>query len=517
MNHLAPALLIFIFASIIIIGLTIFAWRLYNSPVGRAFFFLTLFASIWCIGATLEMLPQRMEWRIFLANLEFIGITFLPATQLYLVLTYLDRQPSPKLTAILSIVPILTNLVIWTDPLHHWFRGQPYFITTHTPFPVLVYDYHFWFYSIHAPAGYLYLLISIGIAVRAIVTLPALYRRQITLFILALLIPSLTDVAYVLGYSPIPHFNLTPATFSLSSLLISWNLFGFRFLDLLPLARDFVFENIDEGIIIIDKLGRIVDFNLAARRMAQVSGEEVGKTLAESSAFLLERVAEMSRHHITTQDIEVGETHKLFYEIRLYPIQKNEQYVGQIVNIRDITERTELYNKVHQLAIRDSLTNAYTRRHFLEFARHSLDFIARNPDYQISILMLDIDNFKEINDAFGHDAGDQALQELTSICQEYIRPMDMLSRWGGDEFAILLENIDREQSVQVAERIRKHFEGLDISTKSGNIRITISLGLVSSGDLSKNELEAENLLHLADKALYDAKIQGRNQMAIYSN
>lgn len=517
MNTLALAVLIFIFACIIIIGLTLFAWRLRKTSVGRAFFFLTLCASIWCAGATLEMFTQSIPWRVSLAYLEFIGITFLPAAQLYLVLTYLGKQPSRKLLGILLAVPILTNLVIWTNPLHHWFLGQPYFITTSAPFQVLVYDYHFWFYFIHAPYGYLYLLITFAIAGRALVTLPVLYRRQMTLFILALLIPALTDITYVLGFSLIPHFNLTPATFSLSSLLIAWNLFGLHFLDLLPLARDFVFENIDEGIVVIDKLGRIVDFNLAARRMAQVNAEEVGKTLVECSGFLLERVAEMSRNQITTQDIEVGETQKLFYEIKLYPIQKNEQNVGQIVNIRDITERTELYNKVHQLAIRDSLTNTYTRRHFLEFARYSLDFIARNPDYQVSILMLDIDNFKGINDAFGHDAGDQALQELTAICQKDIRPMDMLSRWGGDEFAILLENIDRDQSVQVAERIREHVEGLNIFTESGSIQITVSVGLVSSGDLPKEELAVENLMHAADVALYDAKVHGRNQLAVYLN
>ena len=518
MTYYVWAIVIFLLASIIIGVLTILAWRKRESPAGLAFFFLMLCAFIWSCGAMLEMLPYSIGMRIFLANLQFIGITFLPLAELYLVLVYTGRQPSRRLLLIASTIPILTNLVIWTNPFHHWFRGQPYFIETIGPFPVLNYDYQFWFYGIHAPTGYLYLLIAIALTIQAIVKNPAIYRRQMVLYLIALLIPAVTDLLYVAGYSPIPHFNLTPTTFGLSGVILAWNLYGFHFLDLLPLGRDFVFDNLEEGIIILDNRKQILDINIAACRMGQIGMDVIGKRLPEISGPLPERLQEMLRFNLTALDIEVDQDSRMvYYELKITSIHKKNRNVGQMISIRDMTERTELFNRVRELAIHDSLTGTFTRRHFLELLKHPLNYIERNPSYQITILLLDIDHFKQINDTFGHEGGDQAIIAMTKTCQMHIRPMDVLCRWGGDEFAILLEDINFEESLRAADRICQGIASIRIETPAGVIQMTSSLGMATSSDFAAGELNAQNLFRLADKALYYAKELGRNRIATARN
>ncbi len=509
-------ILVLLISNIIMGALTLLAWQRRKTPVGLAFFALMLCAFIWVAGDLIEIQQAGIEQRIFWANIEFLGITFLPLMQIYLVLVYSGRSPSPKLLGLLAILPILTNLVIWTNPLHHWFRGQPYWSVQPGIFPVLVYDYRFWFYFIHAPVAYLYSFIAISISIRAIFEMHGIYRRQIILFLVALAFPIIADLAYVAGLSLIPHFNIAPIIFSFSGLLLAWNLFGFQFLDLLPLARDFVFDYIDEGIIILDNRQRIVDLNLAARHMIAVQQEMIGKKFSEVQDPLLEHLQKMIDSKLSVMNVEIEQSKKRFYELKTSAIFKNNRLSGQIIHIRDISEFTALYNQLHELAIRDSLTGVFTRRHFEELLQHSLHSLTRHPEYCISLLLLDIDHFKQVNDTFGHDGGDQAILALTQQCQIAIRITDVLARWGGDEFAILLEGANEEEAWQIAERVREAIGAISVSTPNGDIHISASIGLATSKDLPLVEMTIPNLFHLADVALYYAKEHGRDRWVAYA-
>jgi diguanylate cyclase (GGDEF)-like protein len=512
----ALAVAILALSTLILAGLASFGWQRRGMPAGRAFFFVMALALIWTAGGLAELFTPGLQARIYWANLQFVGLAFLPAAQLYLTLTYVGRPPARRAAILLCLAPVLTNLIVWTDPLHHWFRGQPAFDSPGSPFPVLVHDYPFWFYDIHLVMAYLYGLASVAVAARAFLSMPALYRRRGLVFLLALSLPVLSNIAFVTGYSPIPHFDLTPAVFSLSGLIMAWNLFGFHLLDLAPLARDFVFENMDEGVIVLDAQGRIVDFNAAARRIAEVNAAAAGQTAQAGLESLRAQAEEMNRRQLLTLDIEAGEAEdNLNHELSLSPILQRGAVIGQILSIRDTSERRQLYNQVRDLAIHDSLTGAYTRRHFLELAGHKMHFLSRNPSPPTAILLLDIDNFKKVNETYGHGAGDQAIVALSGKARSSIRPMDALCRWGGDEFVVWLENIDGGQAVQVAERIRTAAAAARIAASPGVFQITVSIGLALSSDLPAGELEAEALVRLADQALHGAKTRGRNRLITY--
>jgi diguanylate cyclase (GGDEF)-like protein len=165
--------------------------------------------------------------------------------------------------------------------------------------------------------------------------------------------------------------------------------------------------------------------------------------------------------------------------------------------------------EVQRLAITDSLTNLYNRRHFSKVGEDEVQRACRY-GRSLSAIMLDIDHFKQVNDTFGHTVGDQILQGVAASCRKALRGVDVLGRYGGDEFVILLPENDRAAAVQVAERLRKKIAHIRLNTTSGAVKVTASLG-VASVECDKPSLET--LLSHADKALYVAKRRGRNRVS----
>lgn len=158
----------------------------------------------------------------------------------------------------------------------------------------------------------------------------------------------------------------------------------------------------------------------------------------------------------------------------------------------------------------DFLTGLNNRRHFFELAAMQAEFCRRHR-YPISLILLDVDDFKKTNDRKGHHAGDLALQQLSMILTRSIRNSDICGRIGGEEFAVLLPNTDLSDAKTMAERIRSTVANDSVETKDGGFKITVSLG-IATGDIG-----IADLLKMADKALYRAKEAGRNQVCQYSS
>ena len=167
---------------------------------------------------------------------------------------------------------------------------------------------------------------------------------------------------------------------------------------------------------------------------------------------------------------------------------------------------SQLFGEIQRLAITDSLTGTFNRRYFFEAAQQEINRSHRY-DHPISVMMLDLDNYKEINDTYGHDIGDQALQLIAQRCQENIRDVDILARYGGDEFIFLLPETNITQALEIAERLRLVMQDNPIEIGEISATTTISIGVAGSIDASP---ELDLLLKRADLALYDAKHSGRN-------
>ena len=164
---------------------------------------------------------------------------------------------------------------------------------------------------------------------------------------------------------------------------------------------------------------------------------------------------------------------------------------------------------MRQLAITDGLTQVANRRHFDERIHEEID---RSQRYgrPLVLLLLDIDHFKKVNDSYGHPAGDAVLRRVADICRASIRTLDLVARFGGEEFAILLPETDIPGALQLAERIREEIAASPVVYGPHTIQVTASLGVAAT---ENGDRDSEQLLKAADEMLYAAKQGGRNQVA----
>jgi diguanylate cyclase (GGDEF)-like protein len=169
----------------------------------------------------------------------------------------------------------------------------------------------------------------------------------------------------------------------------------------------------------------------------------------------------------------------------------------------------EYHEEIYRLTIIDGLTGVHNKRYFLEFLDRELARSARH-NRPLSVTMLDIDHFKQINDQMGHLAGDYALRELTTCLKDAVRKEELLARYGGEEFALVLPETPRDGAVQMAERLREIVAGHPFRFEDRPFSITISLGVISTeGDINMTPTE---MIAQADEKLYQAKNSGRNRV-----
>ncbi len=176
---------------------------------------------------------------------------------------------------------------------------------------------------------------------------------------------------------------------------------------------------------------------------------------------------------------------------------------------QDVTENFELKMKLEKLALHDALTGLYNRGNFDERLQDEMNRTLRYGTH-VSILMLDIDLFKKVNDTYGHQAGDAVLKSIADTISNSIRKNDYPARYGGEEFSVILPETDQPEAIELAERIRVAIEHKEFRiSQRDTIHLTISIGVGSS---SERIISPELLIQAADGALYNAKENGRNQV-----
>lgn len=184
------------------------------------------------------------------------------------------------------------------------------------------------------------------------------------------------------------------------------------------------------------------------------------------------------------------------------------RYLGRVWFFRDISVRKKLEQRLTELSRRDPLTNAANRRYFFERAEEEFAR-ARRYDKPLSLILFDIDNFKQINDRLDHATGDRVLQNLSTTISLDLREMDLLGRLGGDEFAVLIPETGLQGAYEVAERLRLMIAEQHVSDGQETVAYTLSLGVAT---LASGDTSIDTLVHRADRALYASKHDGRNRV-----
>ncbi|HWR73358.1 MAG TPA: diguanylate cyclase, partial [Nitrospirota bacterium] len=290
-----------------------------------------------------------------------------------------------------------------------------------------------------------------------------------------------------------------------------------------------MFNAMPDGVILVDTDLRIVQSNPRAYELlpglalagGRIDPERLKETGCPNHGLRTAMREGKICEHQCKLTLPTGEARHLHSICA--PIVDNGRVVNIVEVIRDITERVKTEHELEektaellaanrllsQIAITDSLTQVFNRRHFDEILYKEIKRYNRRKYSYLSLMMIDIDHFKDLNDRYGHLAGDAVLREIAKLLKEGVRETDTIARYGGEEFLIVMPDTHLEGAVHKAETLRKKVQEKEFPGHESPIHITISIGvsIYASGP-------PQDLVNAADHALYEAKRSGRNRVVV---
>lgn len=499
-------------AATISTALVAYAWQHRGAPGAASFGVLMLAVAEWALAYALELSGADLQTKLFWAKVQYLGIVTVPPAFLAFALQYTGREKwlTGRNLMLLAVIPAITLLLASTNETHG-------LIWTHTalsvPGPFLALDHGAWFW-IHV--AYSYLLLMLGTILLTIVFFRStpLYRKQSAAIMMGALVPWAGNAVYVFDLSPVSHLDLTPFAFTVTGMALAWGLFRYQLLDIMPVAHDLVFKGMNDGAIVVNAQDRVVDINPAAQRiLGCTTSEAVGRAVAEvlpDQILPLERYREESEVY---EEVRLGNgPAQRDYHLALTPLQAQDgRRKGYLIVLRDITEH-KLKERLDYLAHYDLLTGLPNRTLFQDRLSQEIIRARRSKDL-VALLFLDLDRFKLVNDTLGHKMGDLLLQQVARRLTACLRESDTVTRWGGDEFTVILSGITRRQDVTtIAQQILNALS--DIFVLEGHeFFITASIGICL---YPSDAHSPTTLVRNADIAMYRAKARGKGRYEVYT-
>lgn len=441
---------------------------------------------VWCSGYALEFASPALESKVFWAKVEYAGITAAPVAWLAFALAYTGRRRylTRRNLALLAVVPATTLLLVATNEAHGlvWSRTA---LDASGAFLVVEYGAWFWVFWVYS---YAMLVLGTFFLVSTLLRSPGLYRRQGVALLVALAAPWVGNGMYVLGLNPLPHLDLTPFAFLVSGAALSWGLFRFRFLDIVPVARDALVEGMEDGVIVVDLRGRVVDLNPAARRILGVSdsSEAVGEDLARLSPVLddlIEGYSAVEERLEAHKEVELGEAgERGYYELALSFLRdRRGRRTGRLLVLRDVTERKRAEEELIRRGKELARSNAELE-HFAYLIAHDLRAPLRGINGFSQILLED---HAETLDEEGRDY----LARIRTGALRMGRLIDELL-----DLSRLTRAEMRRETVDLSAMALDIAAGLRDGEPERAVRFAIAEGLVANGDPRLLRVAMYNLL-----------------------
>lgn len=502
-----------IFGTFLILAGSIYTWRRRPSSVATSVSLLLLLTTFYTLGNAIQLTKTTPTDILFWVKVQYIGIAAIPGLWLIICIKFAGKEYLLKPLTYISVflIPLVVLALMYSNnPL--FYAGLRF--VTYRSYILPVVEPGIW-YWVHQ--GYINTCIIVG-AIFIIVrykAAPPLFFRQALWVVGGMLAGWIGYMVYMFG---IGSTGLDWTPFALILAEIFWVIASLRhrWLDITPIARDTVFQSLRAGMLVFDSEEIITDFNTAATVILPcLTSSALGKPVKN----VLNEYKELKEfiHSNSTTIIEISiplGNMQRFYECQQYAIYLKQQKLGTVLALRDISKYVDLREKLQAMSITDQLTGVYNRRYMAEVGI-TLVHQAQRYHRALSLIMLDIDYFKNINDTYGHLTGDTVLQATVRVCLENLRKADVLIRYGGEEFIILLADTPGEQANILAKRLCNSIANNIVRSSAGNmLRITVSIGITELGE-NPPVATLDHLLHQADQALYEAKQAGGNCVRFY--
>jgi diguanylate cyclase (GGDEF)-like protein/PAS domain S-box-containing protein len=321
-----------------------------------------------------------------------------------------------------------------------------------------------------------------------------------------------------------------------SIVLISSAIFRTRLLDLVPIARDVVMEHIPELVFVVDAHDRVLDANTVAEKWLGKTREElIGRDPMEIFRQWPQLLNRFLSTEQTREEVEIPGEDPRVLQIVVTPLFDaiSGELDGRVIVAHDITESKQsqndlmimneiLWTKIAEVeelkaalqeqAIRDGLTGLFNRRFLSETLDKEVARAVRDGT-PIAIVILDVDHFKKFNDMYGHKCGDMVLKELAGFLITNSREADIVCRYGGEEFVVLMPNATPDDAFERAEFWRQGYTAKPFEFNGLQLHVSFSAGVAG---YPEHGMDGEAILHAADHALYDSKNNGRNKVTLYN-
>lgn len=475
---------------------------------------------VWAWASAAYWLTPAVDLKLFWLKIVFLGMVVSSPAFVVMAVKFTGYAGwlTRKFYLALCVLPVTALFLLWTDD---WFSLVYNGMDILQLENVLRGGVGF---RLAVLNGYLDTVFGFVLMVREFFRQTSSRRTQITLILIGTSFPVILNFISLLKNSPFHGFDITPIAFSISGIFYAYGLFRFGMMDLAPMGRNAVLEKMEDSVLVIDSYDRVIDLNPKAKSFTDEDVRNpVGKPMTEVFASWLKDTGLNTKMQVGTFRMEVEGPDFHHYDILITPLADQAgEIVGRTFVWRDVSKnkKTEIelreanfqlnyqleeVNRLHEqlkeYAIRDNLTGLFNRGYMeetldREFAR------AIREGIPLSVVMIDVDKFKMVNDTYGHLAGDVVLRTLGDLLIKNVRTGDIACRYGGDEMLIVMPDASIEDAIRRAEELGRMFAELMFDFGNPAFQTTLSLGVASFPAYVKTVAE---LLQAADKALYSAK------------
>ncbi|MDG3039778.1 histidine kinase N-terminal 7TM domain-containing protein [Roseicyclus marinus] len=515
------------------LGLVVLAtWILRHEDfVGRRYFVATVIGMmIWVVMATVEMMVQGLGCKMAAATATWPAIALVPVAWSFFIWHFcFNGMTRWQWAEVFAIGLIVTGIsaAAFTNPYHGLLYGAGTALVTETGRPFVRFDHGPLFYGI---AAFLYGFMIVSLVVSATGAFRASRTLRPLMFLLmcATLVPMVSNISYLFFDGDIAGFDPTPFAFSFVLLVLTWAIYAARGLDLVSVARDLLYFNTNDPVLVVNAGGVVVGANAASLRLMPELGKHYRLSAEGPFAPIAEVLTDTGPH---TRQTDISVLGRLF-NLRVLPIPRplseTGAHLGAVAIMTDMTaletqnaqlkaaleqsrlqlgEISRLREIAETTAMSDPLTKIGNRR-ALEMRADAVGPGA------FSVALIDLDNFKAINDKLGHTVGDRVLKNFAALVRDTLPPNADVFRVGGEEFVVMAVGMSMADFVGLIDTMRSRLGEAVALRERDEALVTFSAGVAGAPE-DGTTLEA--LYACADARLYKAKVGGRDRVVSEGN